>query len=221
MAKSQKRSRSDLLLEMVEAYMNRRSASQAEDRLSAKLDRLAREVSKTSNECVVISHSLYRFIRHQLIYAAALPDARRGCKNAGREAVSGVSRFRRTDAGQERRQRQRASRRKQGQTKHDPSARRPSAALDFLWCLPASLPGRVGLSRLALRATAHGRGCGLDSPPQPARQKLAKHQRTIRAWEAPATAVPVNTRAGGDNPHPGKRFLPWRSARRQRPTFRT
>ena len=73
MAKSQKRSRSDLLLEMVEAYMNRRSASQTEDRLSAKLDRLARELSKTNSECVVISHSLYRFIRHQLIYAAALP----------------------------------------------------------------------------------------------------------------------------------------------------
>lgn len=73
MAKSQKRSRSDLLLEMVEAYMNRRSASQTEDRLSAKLDRLGREVSKTNNECVVISHSLYRFTRHQLIYAAALP----------------------------------------------------------------------------------------------------------------------------------------------------
>jgi hypothetical protein len=68
-----KRSRSDLLLEMVEGYMNRRSASQTEDRMNAKLDRLAREVSRTSNECVVISHSLYRFIRHQLIYAAALP----------------------------------------------------------------------------------------------------------------------------------------------------
>jgi low affinity Fe/Cu permease len=58
---------------MVEGYMNRRSASQTEDRMNAKLDRLAREVSRTSNECVVISHSLYRFIRHQLIYAAALP----------------------------------------------------------------------------------------------------------------------------------------------------
>jgi predicted transcriptional regulator len=40
MAKGQKRSRSDLLLEMVEAYMNRRSASQAEDRLGVKLDPL-------------------------------------------------------------------------------------------------------------------------------------------------------------------------------------
>jgi predicted transcriptional regulator len=83
MAKSQKRSRSDLLLEMVEAYMNRRSASQTEDRLSVKLDRLAREVSKTNNECVVISHSLYRFIRHQLIYAATLPAPSEDAKALG------------------------------------------------------------------------------------------------------------------------------------------
>lgn len=83
MAKSQRRSRSDLLLEMVEAYMNRRSPSQAEDRLSAKLDRLAREVSKTNDECLVISHSLYRFIRHQLIYAAALPAPGEDAKAVG------------------------------------------------------------------------------------------------------------------------------------------
>ncbi|HLG86881.1 MAG TPA: CopG family transcriptional regulator [Alphaproteobacteria bacterium] len=83
MAKSQKRARSDLLLEMVEAYMNRRTASQTEDRLAAKLDRLAREVSKTNNECVVISHSLYRFIRHQLIYAAALPAPGEDAKAQG------------------------------------------------------------------------------------------------------------------------------------------
>ena len=83
MAKSQKRSRSDLLLEMVDTYMNRRSASQQEDRLSVKLDRLAREVSKTNNECVVISHSLYRFIRHQLIYAATLPAPGEDAKALG------------------------------------------------------------------------------------------------------------------------------------------
>ena len=63
--------------------MNRRSASQTEDRLGTKLDRLAREVSKTNNECVVISHSLYRFIRHQLIYAAALPAPAEDVKALG------------------------------------------------------------------------------------------------------------------------------------------
>jgi predicted transcriptional regulator len=73
MAKSQKRSRSDLLVEMVDAYMNRRSGPQVDDRIVAKLDRIARAVDKGNDECFVISHTLYRFIRHQLMYAAALP----------------------------------------------------------------------------------------------------------------------------------------------------
>jgi predicted transcriptional regulator len=83
MAKSQKRSRSDLLAEMIEAYMNRRSASPTEDDLSVKLDRLSRMVGRTNNECIVISHSLYRFIRHQLIYAAALPPPPEDAKALG------------------------------------------------------------------------------------------------------------------------------------------
>ncbi|MDB5394447.1 MAG: hypothetical protein JWM91_1953, partial [Rhodospirillales bacterium] len=29
---------------------------------------------KGNSECFIISHALYRFIRHQLIYAAALPS---------------------------------------------------------------------------------------------------------------------------------------------------
>jgi predicted transcriptional regulator len=44
MAKAQKRTRSDLLMEMVDAYMNRRSAPQADDRIITKLDRIARVV---------------------------------------------------------------------------------------------------------------------------------------------------------------------------------
>jgi predicted transcriptional regulator len=74
MAKAQKRARSDLLVEMVDAYMNRRSAPQVDDRIIAKLDRIARAVDKGNDECFVISHTLYRFIRHQLMYAAALPS---------------------------------------------------------------------------------------------------------------------------------------------------
>jgi len=73
MAKSQKRARSDLLVEMVDAYMTRRSAPQDEDGIGVKLDRIARAVAKGNSECFIISHSLSRFIRHQLIYAAALP----------------------------------------------------------------------------------------------------------------------------------------------------
>lgn len=73
MAKAQKRARSDLLLEMVDAYLNRRAAPEADERIGIKLDRIAHAVQKGNDECFIISHSLYRLIRHQLIYAAALP----------------------------------------------------------------------------------------------------------------------------------------------------
>jgi hypothetical protein len=43
----------------------------------------AGEVKKATNECVVISHSLYRFIRHELIYAAALPPPGEDAKALG------------------------------------------------------------------------------------------------------------------------------------------
>lgn len=73
MAKSQKRARSDLLLEMVETYLNRRAAPEVDERILVRLDRIARAVERGNSESFLISHSLARFIRHQLIYAAALP----------------------------------------------------------------------------------------------------------------------------------------------------
>src|SRR5271165_4607899 len=82
-AKSQKRSRSELLMEMVDAYMSRRAAPQIDDRIVAKLDCIARAVDKGNDECFVISHTLYRFIRHQLMYAAALPPPGEDAKAVG------------------------------------------------------------------------------------------------------------------------------------------
>jgi hypothetical protein len=73
MAKSQKRSRSTLLAEILEAHLNRRSALEGDERIFAKLDRIDRTLERINSETFVISHSLSRFIRHQLIYAAALP----------------------------------------------------------------------------------------------------------------------------------------------------
>ena len=73
MAKSQKRARSDLLVEMVDAWMNRRAAPQIDDRIAAKLDRISRAVEEGNREVFIISHSLQRFVRFQLIQASALP----------------------------------------------------------------------------------------------------------------------------------------------------
>jgi len=53
-----------------------------------------RAVDKGNDECFVISHSLYRFIRHQLIYAATLPSPGEEAIALGKKQFQGVSRFR-------------------------------------------------------------------------------------------------------------------------------
>lgn len=73
MAKSQKRARSDLFVEMVDAWMNHRAEPAVDDRAAAKLDRIARAVEEGNREAFIISHSLHRFVRFQLIQAFALP----------------------------------------------------------------------------------------------------------------------------------------------------
>lgn len=85
MAKSQKRARSDLLVEMVEAWMNRRVAPPIDDRIAARLDRIARAIDEGNREAFIISHSLHRFMRHQLIYAAALPTPGEDAKALGQK----------------------------------------------------------------------------------------------------------------------------------------
>ena len=85
MAKSQKRPRSDLLVEMVDAWMNRRAAPQVDDRIIAKLDRIARAVEEGNREAFIISHSLHRFVRFQLIQASALPVPSEDAKALGQK----------------------------------------------------------------------------------------------------------------------------------------
>lgn len=72
MAKSLKRPRSALLLDMVDAYLNRRAAS-PEDQQNLNLDRLEREVRRDGNELAAVSHMRSLFFRYQLIYNASLP----------------------------------------------------------------------------------------------------------------------------------------------------
>jgi hypothetical protein len=83
MAKSQKRSRSNVLAEILETQLNRRSAVEADDRIFTKLDEIDRLLERINSETVIISHSLSRFIRHELIYAAALPPPDKDAKALG------------------------------------------------------------------------------------------------------------------------------------------
>lgn len=95
MAKNQKRARSDLLLEMVEAYMNRRAANDA-DSIERKLARIARAVDEGNRETFLISHSLQRLVRVYLIYAAMHPrpdaDAIVAGEKAYRQFIDAITR---------------------------------------------------------------------------------------------------------------------------------
>jgi hypothetical protein len=73
MAKAQKRAKSSLLSEIIDIHLNRRWAAQPDERMFMKLDRVLRLATKTNNETTLVSYCLSNFIRHQLIYAAALP----------------------------------------------------------------------------------------------------------------------------------------------------
>lgn len=82
-ARAQKRARSDLLVEMVDAWMNQRAASEDDDSITKRLDRLQRSHDETRRETFIISHTLFRFLRHHLIYAAALPRPDEAAQAAG------------------------------------------------------------------------------------------------------------------------------------------
>jgi predicted transcriptional regulator len=83
MAKAQNRALSDLLLEAIDLWLNQRSGPQIDDRIVKRLDRISRAVDEGNREAFIISHTLNRFVRHQLIYAAALPAPGEDAKALG------------------------------------------------------------------------------------------------------------------------------------------
>jgi hypothetical protein len=83
MAKAQNKALSDLLLEAVDLWLNQRSAPQVDEQVAKRLDRIARAVDAGNREAFIISHTLHRFARHQLIYAAALPAPGEDAKALG------------------------------------------------------------------------------------------------------------------------------------------
>ena len=74
MAKAQDRALSDLLLEAVEHWLGQRSVPGIDEKIVKRLDRIVAAQDAGNREAFIISHTLHRFVRHQLIYAAALPS---------------------------------------------------------------------------------------------------------------------------------------------------
>ncbi len=73
MAKAQKRARSELLLDAVEAWLSQRAAPSTDERITSRLDRIARELHSNARHQQIISENLNGLIHHQIIQAAGLP----------------------------------------------------------------------------------------------------------------------------------------------------
>lgn len=69
------RARSELLVEALEAWLNRRNPVAAEDALAARLTRFERHVEAVRRQQGLQWEVLARMMRHQLLTAAALPPA--------------------------------------------------------------------------------------------------------------------------------------------------
>lgn len=69
------RARSELLVEALEAWLNRRNPAVAEEALGARLTRFERHIEAVRRQQGLQWEVLARMLRHQLIVAAGLPPA--------------------------------------------------------------------------------------------------------------------------------------------------
>ncbi|HEX5257764.1 MAG TPA: hypothetical protein VFW35_03155 [Sphingomicrobium sp.] len=69
------RARSELLVEALEAWLNRRNPAAAEEALGARLTRFERHVEAVRRQQGLQWEVLGRLLRHQLLTSAALPPA--------------------------------------------------------------------------------------------------------------------------------------------------
>lgn len=69
------RARSELLVEALEAWLNRRNPAAAEEVLAARLTRFERHIEAVRRQQGLQWEVLARMLRHQLLVAAGLPPA--------------------------------------------------------------------------------------------------------------------------------------------------
>lgn len=84
------RARSELLVEALEAWLNRRSPAAAEEAIAARLTRLERHIEAVRRQQGLQWEVLARMLRHQLLTAAALPPADAAAQASALKAFEAV-----------------------------------------------------------------------------------------------------------------------------------
>lgn len=78
-------SKSSILADALTAWLNRRGASELEDRFSQRLDRLSMALGRIERDGHVLLESLALFIRYELMINAPLPEGDQAARAVGRD----------------------------------------------------------------------------------------------------------------------------------------
>lgn len=89
-AKGTGRARSELLVEALEAWLNRRNPAPAEEALAARLTRFERHIEAVRRQQSLQWEVLARMLRHQLLTAAGLPPADAAMQASAMKAFEAV-----------------------------------------------------------------------------------------------------------------------------------
>ena len=78
-------SKSSILADALTVWLNRRGASELEDRFSQRLDRLSKALGRIERDGHVLRESLALFIRYELMINAPLPEGDQAARAVGRD----------------------------------------------------------------------------------------------------------------------------------------
>ena len=78
-------SKSSILADALTSWLNRRGASELEDRFSQRLDRLSMALGRVERDGHVLLESLALFIRYELMINAPLPEGDQAARAVGRD----------------------------------------------------------------------------------------------------------------------------------------
>lgn len=78
-------SKSSILADALAAWIDRQGASEMQDRLESRLDRLTMAIGRAERDGRVTQETLALFVRYQLMVQAPLPDADNAARAIGNE----------------------------------------------------------------------------------------------------------------------------------------
>jgi hypothetical protein len=78
-------SKTAIMTDALQAYLDRRGAGELEERFKVRLDRLSMQLGRIERDLQVVAESLALFIRFQLTITGPLPEADRAARALGQD----------------------------------------------------------------------------------------------------------------------------------------